>query len=63
MSSNILFGREETRPLDLRKGCILLGTRERQEQLQLARWSWTLHDGDLDRDSELQARSVYNGSI
>ena len=61
MSSNILFVREETRPLDLRKGYILLGTREWQEQLQLARWSWTSHDGDLDWDCDLRLEAYMMG--
>ena len=61
MSSNTLFVHEETRPLDLRKDYILLGMREQQERLQLARWNWTSHDGDLERDLGLKARSVYVG--
>ena len=61
LSNNILFVREETRPLDLRRGYILLETRERQEQLQLARWSWTSHGWDRDRGSELEFGSVYDG--
>ena len=63
MSSNILFVHEETRPLDLRKDYILLGMREQQERLQLARWNWTSHDGDLERDLGLKARSVYVGLL
>lgn len=41
----------------------MLETRERQEQLQLARWSWTLHGGDRDGNSELEFGSVYDGGI
>ena len=63
MNSNILFVHEETRPLDLRKGYILPGMREQQERLQLARWNWTSHDGDLERDLGLKARSVYEGLL
>ena len=61
MNSNILFVHEETRPPDLRKGYILPGMREQQERLQLARWNWTSHDGNLEKDLGLEARSVYEG--
>lgn len=61
MSSNILFVHEESRPFGLRKGYISLGMREQQERLQLARWNWTSHDGELERDLGLKARSAYKG--